>query len=203
MPVAGISGHVLPFPRLSAVLRNSAFVFVPIVAQFFKLWRQVSLCRPWSLFPWILPVNTLLSKSSSRYTWLRNVICLFCIWCKIYLCILGFLNTSSFVTLSTHEIHNALHKNHVFAAANLVYIYKFSLCLYLVYIRCLLSSFHVCITGLAMNLYSKFLFWCLVKYFCRIAEKSEIIFSAYWKYFFIRHSSEYESLDNGQTPNST
>ena len=33
----------------------------------------------------------------------------------------------------------------------------------------------------------------------RIAKNSGIIFSAYWKYFFVRHSSEYETSDNSQT----
>ena len=37
----------------------------------------------------------------------------------------------------------------------------------------------------------------------RIAKKSGIIFSAYWKYFFVRHSSEYGTSDNSQTPNGT
>ena len=37
----------------------------------------------------------------------------------------------------------------------------------------------------------------------RVAKKSGNIFLAYWKYFFVRYSSEYETSDNSQTPNGT
>ena len=40
-------------------------------------------------------------------------------------------------------------------------------------------------------------------YYFRIAKKSGIIFLAYKKYFFVRHSSGYKRSDNSQTPNRT
>ena len=49
----------------------------------------------------------------------------------------------------------------------------------------------------------KILHRCFVLQNFRITKKSGIIFSAYWKYFFVRHSSEYETSDNSQTPNGT
>ena len=42
----------------------------------------------------------------------------------------------------------------------------------------------------------------IIDYF-RMATNSGIIFSAYEKYFFVWHSSEYETSDNNQTPKRT
>ena len=44
---------------------------------------------------------------------------------------------------------------------------------------------------------------CFVLQNFRIAKNSGIMFSAYWKYCFIWHSSEYETLDISQTTNKT
>ena len=42
---------------------------------------------------------------------------------------------------------------------------------------------------------------CFVLQNFRKAKNSAIMFSAYWKYFFVWHSSEYETSDNSQTAN--
>ena len=106
--------------RRSATLRNSDLLFAPLLTQVFKLSKYVSLWRPRSLFPSILPVRTALSKSSFLYTCPRKDNCLFLIVWASFSVTPAHRRTSSFFTFSVQEIRKIRRRNHISGASILL-----------------------------------------------------------------------------------
>ena len=104
--------------RRSATLRNSDLLFAPLLTQVFKLSKYVSLWRPRSLFPSILPVRTALSKSSFLYTCPRKDSCLFLIVWTSFFVTPARRRTSSFLTFSVQEIRKILRRNNHLGSFN-------------------------------------------------------------------------------------